>query len=375
MPAVKRIVFWEPTLSPHKTAFIASIARLAPAKEVIYCADQGLDEERKALGWTTAEPDGYRQVIAPDGPAIAELVEDSPNESFHVFSGMRKIPSIVEGLKKVREQGARFAIMSEPRGWEGWAGRLRFVQSWLTEGWLRHNASFILAIGRQGSMWFRSVGYPADRIIPFAYFIAPPVVSESARTLISGEARPLRIGFLGRLVKMKGISDLIAALGTLDGRAELHVGGTGPEESALRNECKQARVAARFHGPIPMTDIGRFLGNLDVLALPSTAKDGWGVVISEALLCGTAVIASDCVGASVLLGSSLPGRCVPGHAPRAIASAISDMESKGQFRDLIRAERQAWALDRLSAEAGARHFLATLAWAWVGQDKPAPFYD
>ncbi|MDP1045310.1 glycosyltransferase, partial [Klebsiella pneumoniae] len=67
-----------------------------------------------------------------------------------------------------------------------------------------------------------------------------------------------------------------------------------------------------MHGVLPMSDVNCFFRQVDVLVLASTtADDGWGVVVSEALMCGVAVVATATVGASVVLERSLFGRCVP----------------------------------------------------------------
>ncbi len=47
-----RIVFWEPCVSPHKSAFINAVAeRLGPAVQVSCVAHEGVPEARQALGW------------------------------------------------------------------------------------------------------------------------------------------------------------------------------------------------------------------------------------------------------------------------------------------------------------------------------------
>ena len=146
---VRRIVFWEPCESPHKSDLFTRLAALAPDIEVICCADTALPQARREQGWSVPEAAGWRTVIAPDARQIAQLVGEARETTLHIFSGIRWVPSIVAGLAEVRRTGARFALLAEPRVREGWRGALRFAQSWFTEGWLRRRAAFVLAIGRK----------------------------------------------------------------------------------------------------------------------------------------------------------------------------------------------------------------------------------
>jgi glycosyltransferase involved in cell wall biosynthesis len=117
------------------------------------------------------------------------------------------------------------------------------------------------------------------------------------------------------------------------------------------------------------------MSQLDVLVLASTSKDdGWGVVVGEALMCGTAVIATPCVGASVVLDAPMFGRCVPANAPDAIALAVQELTESGAFSDVNRLSRSVSARQRLSADAGARHLRNILQWRFAGGVKPLPFY-
>lgn len=371
-----RIVFWEPCTSPHKADFFSALAAVAPDIKVICCANSELSTERQAQGWTIKPTNAFRTIVAPSQAEIDVLVGEQPNTTLHFFSGIRWVPSIVAGLKAVKRNGARFAIMSEPRVHEGWKGVLRFMHSWLTEGWLRQHVEFVLAQGRNGPPWFRSVGYPADRIFAFAYFVDPPRrVALSDNTSLAADV-PIQMGYVGRLVKMKGVFDLVAAATKLDPSAQLSMVGSGPEEQALKTVCAALQLDAKFIGVLPIQEIGVFMQKLDVLVLASSSSsDGWGVVVSEALMCGTAVIATPCVGASLMLGEPLFGMCVPAESPDAIADAVRKLHATSAFTAQARSTREALARSRLSAEAGARYLLEIIRWRFGQGLQPVPFYE
>ncbi len=374
--SMRRIVFWEPSTSPHKADFFSAIATIAPEIEVICCANSELSKERQAQGWSVKPTSTFRTIVAPSQAEIEQLVGEHIDSTLHIFSGIRWVPSVVAGLKAVKNHRARFAIMSEPRVREGWKGALRVLHSWFTEGWLRRHAEFVLAQGRNGPPWFRSVGYPEDRIFAFAYFVDPPKQLALTEQNSNDAVLPIQIGYVGRLVKMKGVFDLVAAVTKLGSSAQLNIVGSGPEQEALKVACAGLQLDAAFLGVLPIQEVGSFMLKLDVLVLPSTSKDdGWGVVVSEALMCGTAVIATPCVGASIMLSEPLFGRCVAAKSPDAIADAVLELKASSAFTVQTRSKREVLARSRLSAEAGAKHLLEIIDWRFGGGLRPVPFYE
>jgi glycosyltransferase involved in cell wall biosynthesis len=126
-----------------------------------------------------------------------------------------------------------------------------------------------------------------------------------ARRLTRQEARA-RIGvpdglpiilFAGKLSERKRPIDLVRAMRLLDAPARLLIAGTG----LLRDRVAEA---AR-HENIPITELGFVNQSLiptvyraaDVLALPSSWEP-WGLVVNEAMACGTPAVCSTGVAAA-----------------------------------------------------------------------------
>ncbi|WP_047549757.1 glycosyltransferase [Methylotenera sp. G11] len=372
---IKRIVFWEPCISPHKEDFFSAIKNIKPDIEVICCANSNLSSERQSQGWRIKTSDKFQTILSPNQAQIDQLVTEYLDTTLHVFSGIRWVPSIIAGLKSVKRNRAKFAIMSEPRVREGWKGELRFLHSWLTEGWLRKNSQFVLAQGGNGPSWFKSVGYPENKIFPFAYFIDPPKQLDSLSHKLRDSNLLIHVGYVGRLVKMKGVFDLINAVAKLGSVVQLSIVGSGSEEQALRTKCQELHLDANFLGVMPIQEVSSFMNKLDVLVLASTSKDGWGVVVSEALMTGTAVIATPFVGASIVLSKSSFGKCVPAKSPDSIAQAIIELQSQDAYSEDMRIQRAILARQCLSAESGARYFLDIIEWRFLLAARPAPFYE
>ncbi len=364
--ALKRLVFWEPCLSRHKLELFEAIASQCPELRVVCCADAGWPSPALAMD----PPRNVELLVQPQAATIASLIDGEPDDSLHVFSGLRWVPTIVAALRRARHGTAHCALMSEPRVREGFGGLARWAQSWLGEGWLRRRVDFVLAQGRHGPGWFRSVGYPPDRIFPYAYFVRP---LEIGGTVAGPQADGVvRVGFVGRLVRAKGVFELVDAARRLGGGARLSLVGSGDAEPELRARAPDAV----FRGALPNAEAVAFMRGLDVLVLPSlTTDDGWGVVVSEALMQGTAVVATTAVGASLILDDRLLGRHVPAGSGDAIARAIIDLRDCGAFDAEQRQARLRRARAMLSADAGASNLLSIIRWSRGRGPRPAAFCD
>ncbi|QYD73282.1 glycosyltransferase [Paraburkholderia edwinii] len=371
-PLYSRIVFWEPCVSPHKSAFINAVAeRFGPGVEVSCVAHEGVPESRQALGWGDGSVALPPTVVAPSDEQIAALVQSGGDRCLHVFSGIRWFRTLTTALEIVQRERRPFAIMSEPRDNAGVAGAVRFVQSWMTEAALRRHVQFVLAIGRHGPPWFRSVGYRRERVFPFAYFLPPPAEIDGTRT----SAAQLRIAYVGRLIDKKGVQFLLPAMRELGPRARLTLIGDGELRERLVAQARESGVDTEFCGVLPIEEVQRRMRDFDVLVLPSISKDdGWGAVVSEALMAGAAVVGSSCAGASILLDSPRNGRVVRPGDSHAIAAAIADLERSGGLSAGARRMRVKWARERLTARAGASYFEQIVRHRIGHAPRPKEFY-
>ena len=98
----------------------------------------------------------------------------------------------------------------------------------------------------------------------------------------------MKVLFAGQLTDRKGIPFLIKALAKIPKNLlELTFLGRGPYEK----ELKQKFSNARFISSAPHEQVLKIMGKNDVLIMPSLA-DGFGLVISESMSQGMAVIAT-----------------------------------------------------------------------------------
>lgn len=112
------------------------------------------------------------------------------------------------------------------------------------------------------------------------------------------------IGYMGRLVKAKGLDTLVEAFMRIknqlpDVDVSLLIVGSGPEEQALKKQVADAGLerCTVFTGTVPHTRAGDYMRCMDVFVLPSRTTPAWkeqfGRVIIEAMACGVPVVGSD----------------------------------------------------------------------------------
>lgn len=130
---------------------------------------------------------------------------------------------------------------------------------------------------------------------------AAPGAVEGAVARAGGDDRPVRILFLGRLVERKGPRELLAAAAALHrlGTARpwtLTLAGRGPLLDDLRERARAAGIADRvdFPGFVAEEDKNALLAGADVVVLPSTGGESFGISVVEALAhAGGVVLAGD----------------------------------------------------------------------------------
>jgi glycosyltransferase involved in cell wall biosynthesis len=122
----------------------------------------------------------------------------------------------------------------------------------------------------------------------------------------------LTVGFLGRLVPEKGVAVLLEALEIL--RTQLPVKLLCIASGPLASECRKADGVVVAEG-VKHMDVPRYLGLVDVLAIPSRTTPRWkeqfGRAIIEALACGIPVVGSDSGSIPEIIGKTGGGVVVP----------------------------------------------------------------
>jgi glycosyltransferase involved in cell wall biosynthesis len=132
--------------------------------------------------------------------------------------------------------------------------------------------------------------------------------------------------FAGKLVAFKRPLDLIeaCALLKLSGQSvSVLIAGWGPLESELRAVASALRVRLDWLGFCNQTEMPAAYAAADVLVLPSSGQETWGLVANEAQACGVPIVVSDACGcAPDLVGDGSAGRIFPVGDTRALSEAL-----------------------------------------------------
>jgi glycosyltransferase involved in cell wall biosynthesis len=105
----------------------------------------------------------------------------------------------------------------------------------------------------------------------------------------------------------------------------LVIGGEGPERAALERRASDLRLGdtVRFTGRLDDGALVDLYRAADVSVVPSVALEGFGLVVLEALACGTPVLASDVGGLAEALAGLDPTLIVPTAQPAALAERLT----------------------------------------------------
>lgn len=151
----------------------------------------------------------------------------------------------------------------------------------------------------------------------------------------------LEIGYVGRLVPEKGVSDLLHAARQTRGAWRLTIVGAGPARGDLERRAARLGIADRvaFRGALPHGQVRQILRRLDVLVLPSHTTRRWaeqfGHVLLEAMAAGAVVVGSDSGAIPEVIGEA--GLVFPEGDVDALAGALGTLATDQSARERLRA--------------------------------------
>ena len=212
------------------------------------------------------------------------------------------------------------------------------VGSHLTRHVLQH-CDRITALSRALQQATAAVGVPVERIK-----IVPNGVDTNRFLPPRDGEREKLILYVGSFIERKGLRYLLDAMpeilrGFPDFRLVLI--GEGPQEIALRQQAEELGIAERtvFIGFQPQDEIKRWMQKAKALVLPSL-EEGMGVVLLEALACGTPLVASQIDGIQDVVTPDV-GVLVPPADPQALAEGLRKILTKpGSWDEMSLAARE-----------------------------------
>jgi glycosyltransferase involved in cell wall biosynthesis len=141
--------------------------------------------------------------------------------------------------------------------------------------------------------------------------------------------------FAGRLVKSKGVFELLQAYGSLNenlrSQIELVLAGDGPLRSELQHIPKSICPGkVRFAGFVQRDELASYYSLADCLVFP-THSDPWGLVVNEAMACGLPVICGQSAGCAADLVQS-NGRLIDSRNVDQLAHTMEELATDADLR-------------------------------------------
>lgn len=347
------IVFWQRMISPHMTELVRELAQLG--LDVYYVAEEPLSKERREMGWVTGDLTGVELHYVGSPEAARSLIERFPKTAVHVTQGVRANGLVGYAQKHIMATGCRHYPIMEKVDLRGLAGKLKPL-IYAARFWaISRRVDGILCIGEGTDHWVAKYAPQGLQVFRFAYFL-----QEKAAGCGMPAEGPFRFVFVGGLIKRKRVDLLLEALAGLTSRPfELEIVGDGPMRAILEGmtaELLPGRVT--FRGTLAMDQVLERIKAADCLVLPSD-HDGFGAVVSEALINGKPVVCSaECGAVGTVRASGVGGVFAAGEAGD-LRRVLGEMLDCGPLSKDRREALSQWARC-LTAEAGAPYLLEIL---------------
>jgi len=138
---------------------------------------------------------------------------------------------------------------------------------------------------------------------------------------------------VSRYVKQKSHSDLISVMNIIIDKypgAHLYFVGRGPLENQIREEVRQKGLKDHITvtGFVTQEELFRYYSLADLFVL-SSIREGFGIVLIEAMAAEIPVVATDIPGVNEVVEDGVTGKLVDENAPKQLANAVYTILKEG----------------------------------------------
>ena len=327
----------------HEVRLVASDARWVPGPVLADATCRGTTAPRRMVARQTLNPSALRLLrteLARFRPDVVHVRMFLTQLSPLLLPPLRDVPSVyhVAFYEAVCPKGTKLlpdgTRCTDPWGRACLRHRCLTPQTWaaktlqlgLVRRW-RGAFDRVLALSGAVRRRLEEDGWGDVEVLPNG------VDERPARPPLTG---PPTLLFAGRLVREKGADVAVAALAELPG-VRLLVAGAGPQAGALAEQARRLGVADRVRllGHVDRAVLERHADVAWVQVVPGRWEEPFGNVVTEAMMRGTAVVASDLGGPGETVRPGVTGALVPPGDAAALAAALRPLVG-----DRALAERQ-----------------------------------
>ncbi len=360
------LIFWQGIISLHQKTFLEALAKEPSVAKVLMVVEQDITPYRKNMGWEVPVIEGVEIIRAPSKEEVSRIFSTYKN-AVHVLGGVRVGKMMTMAYDEGVRHKARMGSLSESYNKAGVKGKLRHLKYFYQRLRYYKHIDFFLAVGKEGVKTYTGLGFDPKRVCPWAYFVSVKVPDSKPQP-----SDVKRIIYAGRIEEGKGISRFVSELATIPGNNyRMDIYGGGPEEESLKKFVSENGLTEKisFYPFLKYDELVTKYVNYDWVVLPSTKKDGWGVIVSEGLLNGLKAICSNICGVSWAIKSNFNGVVFSWAEAGSCRKAIEEALADNGFADS--STIKAWAQRSISGEAGAKYYLELLDSVYNGTALPA----
>lgn len=351
----------------HEARLFSSDAGLSPGPLLADRACRGRTDLGQVVS-QTVNLDARRQ--------LARELRESPPDVVHVrmflwqlspliLPLLRDVPALLQaavykevcpsGLKLLpdgracREPAGRACLAHRcvrPVTWASTMAQLALVRRW------RGAFDVVSCLSPAMAATYEAAGWGPVRVLPNGVDEAP------ARPPLSG---PPLVAFAGRLSREKGVEVLLDAFVRVLAQrpeARLLVAGDGPLRRELEARAMVLGDCVEFAGHLPAPALAARLAPAWVQAVPSLWDEPFGNVSTEAMMRGTAVVASDAGGQRMIVRDGATGFLVPPRDVGALEGALGRLLGDRALAESMGAEGRRVALAEWGREANTDRLVA-----------------
>ena len=173
--------------------------------------------------------------------------------------------------------------------------------------WALSSFDVILPFAQKTKDELVAIGLPEEKMKLYISWVDLDIFKSLPRDKCKKE---LKLGggfvvlFVGRLIEKKGVNILLEAAAKVNSDITFAFVGDGPLAGKLKEEAEiQPNIA--FLGKMPNKETPKCYSAADVFVIPSQYEEQFGVVVLEALACGTPIIAANRGGIPEVMDSSV----------------------------------------------------------------------
>ena len=248
------------------------------------------------------------------------------SDAIHVLCGLRGCRAVRFALPRLlKNPSSRLAVCQEMP--TRTSGLLRIIQDLIYRAIIariRKKVQAFFAMGTIGAAAYARLGFPEEKIHTTMYSYPgdyPPLPPPTFPSM------PIKLIYVGDAVPAKGVDLLLEAV-RLFPNESIHLTIVGSDPNGILSRVQNDPFWSNrldILGVVPNKEILGILSRHDLLILPSL-NDGWGMVVTEALIAGIGAIVTDACGSQDIPRFFGTGQVIPAGSVLAIKDALDQIQ-------------------------------------------------